>query len=158
AWHERGTAALASQHARARHTAVLMVDVDHFKRYNDTYGHHAGDDVLTSVAHVLQTSTRRGDIVGRFGGDEFTLLLPGITEAEAHQVAERIREQIGALTVITTNLHGRPTTISGVTASIGLATTRHAAPRLDELMVHADRSLYQAKELGRDRVCGPTLA
>jgi diguanylate cyclase (GGDEF)-like protein len=157
AWQARGTAALAGHRARA-HTAVLMVDVDHFKHFNDTYGHHAGDDVLTSVAHVLQTTTRRNDIVARFGGDEFTLLFPGITEDEAYQAAERIREQIGALTVITTNLHGRPTTISGITASIGLATTRHAEPRLDDLMVHADRSLYEAKELGRDRVCGPALS
>ncbi len=154
AWQTLSSAALAGHHARA---AVLMVDLDHFKRLNDTYGHHAGDDVLTSVAHVLQTTTRRNDIVARFGGEEFSILLPGVTEDEACQAAERIRHQIAALTVITTNLHGRPTTISGVTASIGVSTT-HQASSVDDLLVNADRWLYQAKDLGRNRVCGPMLA
>ena len=156
AWQELSTAALASRRTGAD-TAVLMVDVDHFKQFNDTFGHHAGDDVLAGVAHVLRTATRRNDIVARFGGDEFTVLLPGITEDEAWQAAERIRHQIAELTVLTTNLHGRPTTIGGITASIGVATTRQA-DSLDDLMVNADRSLYEAKDLGRDRVCGPALA
>lgn len=157
AWQTLSSAALTSHRTRAR-AAVLMVDLDHFKRLNDTYGHHAGDDVLTSVAHVLQTTTRRNDIVARFGGEEFSILLPGVTEDEACQAAERIRHQIAALTVITTNLHGRPTTISGVTASIGVATTHHTEACVDDLMVNADRWLYQAKDLGRNRVCGPMLA
>jgi diguanylate cyclase (GGDEF)-like protein len=157
AWQTLSTAALASHRARAR-SAVLMVDLDHFKRLNDTYGHQAGDDVLTSVAHVLQTTTRRNDIVARFGGEEFSILLPGVTVHEANEAAERIRHQIEALTVITTNLYGRPTTISGVTASIGIATTHHADAGVDDLLVKADRFLYEAKELGRNRVCGPTLA
>ncbi|WP_165960518.1 GGDEF domain-containing protein [Actinocrispum wychmicini] len=159
AWQQLSTAALASHRTHAR-SAVLMVDLDHFKRLNDTFGHHAGDDVLTSVAHVLQTTTRRHDIVARFGGEEFSILLPGVTEGEANDAAERIRHQIEALAVITTNLHGRPTTISGITASIGVATTHHAEAdaNVDDLLVTADRCLYQAKELGRNRVCGPTLA
>lgn len=157
AWQALSSAALASPRTRAR-SAVLMVDLDHFKRLNDTYGHHAGDDVLASVAHVLQTTTRRNDIVARFGGEEFSILLPGVTEQEACQAAERIRDQIAALTVITTNLHGRPTTITDVTASIGVATTDHAARSVDDLLVNADRWLYQAKERGRNRVCGPVLA
>jgi diguanylate cyclase (GGDEF)-like protein len=157
AWQTLSTAALASHRTRAR-SAVLMVDLDHFKRLNDTYGHQAGDDVLNSVAHVLQTTTRRNDIVARFGGEEFSILLPGVTENEANEAAERIRHQIEALTVITTNLYGRPTTISGVTASIGVATTHHADAGVDDLLVKADRCLYQAKELGRNRVCGPALA
>jgi diguanylate cyclase (GGDEF)-like protein len=155
AWQTLSSAALTGARSSA---AVLMVDLDHFKRLNDTYGHHAGDDVLTSVAHVLQTTTRRNDIVARFGGEEFSILLPGVTEEEACQAAERIRHQIAALTVITTNLHGRPTTISGVTASIGVATTHDPNACVDDLMVHADRWLYQAKDLGRNRVCGPMLA
>jgi diguanylate cyclase (GGDEF)-like protein len=157
AWQTLSSAALASHRTRAR-SAVLMVDLDHFKRLNDTYGHHAGDDVLTSVAHVLQTTTRRNDIVARFGGEEFSILLPGVTEQEACQAAERIRDQIAALTVITTNLHGRPAAISGITASIGVAATHHADTSVDDLLVHADRWLYQAKERGRNRVCGPLLA
>lgn len=157
AWQTLSTAALESHRIRAR-SAVLMVDLDHFKHLNDTYGHHAGDDVLTSVAHVLQATTRRNDIVARFGGEEFSILLPGVTEHEARQAAERIRHQIEALIVITTNLHGRPTTISGITASIGVATTHHADVGVDALLVNADRFLYQAKELGRNRVCGPAFA
>ncbi len=156
AWQTLSSAALTSH--RRSSAAVLMVDLDHFKRLNDTYGHHAGDDVLTSVAHVLQTTTRRNDIVARFGGEEFSILLPGVTEEEACQAAERIRHQIASLTVITTNLHGQPTTISGVTASIGVATTHDADADVDALLVHADRWLYQAKDLGRNRVCGPMLA
>ena len=156
AWQTLSSAALASPRTRAR-SAVLMVDLDHFKRLNDTYGHHAGDDVLTSVARVLQTSTRRTDIVARFGGEEFSILLPGVTEQQACQAAERIRDQIAALTVSTTGLDGRPATIRGVTASIGVATTAHAHPSVDALLVNADRWLYQAKEQGRNRVCGPVL-
>lgn len=157
AWQTLSSAALANHRARTS-SAVLMVDLDHFKRLNDTYGHHAGDDVLTSVAHVLQTTTRRNDIVARFGGEEFSILLPGVTEEEACQAAERIRDQIAALTVITTNLDGHPTAIKGVTASIGVATTHRADTSVDDLLVHADRRLYQAKETGRNRVCGPVLA
>jgi diguanylate cyclase (GGDEF)-like protein len=157
AWQTLSSAALANHRARTS-SAVLMVDLDHFKRLNDTYGHHAGDDVLTSVAHVLQTTTRRNDIVARFGGEEFSILLPGVTEQEACQAAERIRDQIAALTVITTNLDGHPTAIRGVTASIGVATTHRADTSVDDLLVHADRWLYQAKETGRNRVCGPVLA
>jgi diguanylate cyclase (GGDEF)-like protein len=157
AWQALSSAALASPRTRAR-SAVLMVDLDHFKRLNDTYGHHAGDDVLASVAHVLQTTTRRNDIVARFGGEEFSILLLGVTEQEACQAAERIRDQIAALTVITTNLHGRPTTINDVTASIGVATTDRTGASVDDLLVNADRWLYQAKERGRNRVCGPVLA
>lgn len=157
AWQTLSTSALESHSTRAR-SAVLMVDLDHFKRLNDTYGHQAGDDVLTSVAHVLQTTTRRNDIVARFGGEEFSILLPGVTDLEACQVAERIRHQIEALTVITTNLHGRPTTISGITASIGVAMTPDTRVSVDDLLVNADRCLYEAKESGRNRVCGPSLA
>jgi diguanylate cyclase (GGDEF)-like protein len=158
AWQTLSNAALASNRTPTHSAAVLMVDLDHFKRLNDTYGHQAGDDVLNCVAHVLQTTTRRNDIVARFGGEEFSILLPGVTEQEACQAAERIRDQIAALTVITTNLHGRPTTISGITASIGVATTHEADASVEDLLVNADRWLYQAKETGRNRVCGPELA
>lgn len=159
AWQTLSSAALASHRTPTHSAAVLMVDLDHFKRLNDTYGHQAGDDVLTCVAHVLQTSTRRNDIVARFGGEEFSILLPGVTEQEACQAAERIRDQIAALTVITTDLHGHPVTISGITASIGVATTHKADDTsVDDLLVNADRWLYQAKERGRNRVCGPELA
>ncbi|MBB4911698.1 GGDEF domain-containing protein [Actinophytocola algeriensis] len=156
AWQTLSSAALASPRTRAR-SAVLMVDLDHFKRLNDTYGHHAGDDVLVGVARVLRTSTRRTDIVARFGGEEFSILLPGVTEEQARQAAERIRDQIAALTVPTTGLDGSPTTIRGVTASIGVATTGHAHRSVDALLVNADRWLYEAKEQGRNRVCGPAL-
>lgn len=154
AWQTLSSAALASR----RTSAVLMVDLDHFKRLNDTYGHQAGDDVLTCVAHVLQNATRRTDIVARFGGEEFSILLPGVTEQEAWHAAERIRDQIAALTVATADLDGSPVTIAGITASIGVATTHRSAACVDDLLVNADRWLYQAKEGGRNRVCGPTFA
>jgi diguanylate cyclase (GGDEF)-like protein len=157
AWQTLSSAALSSHRTRAR-SAVLMVDLDHFKRFNDTYGHRAGDDVLAAVAHVLRNTTRRNDIVARIGGEEFSVLLPGVTEQEACQAAERIRDQIAALTVITTNLHGHPTAINGITASIGVAATHRPDTSVADLLVNADRWMYQAKESGRNRVCGPLLA
>jgi diguanylate cyclase (GGDEF)-like protein len=157
AWQTLTSEALARPRARAR-SAVLMVDLDHFKRLNDTYGHHAGDDVLTGVADVLTATTRRTDIVARFGGEEFSILLRGVSEQEACQVAERIRNRIAALAVPTTDLDGRPIVIGDVTASIGVAASDHAATSVDTLLVKADRWLYQAKERGRNRVCGPVLA
>lgn len=154
AWQTFSSAALASPRTRAR-SAVLMVDLDHFKRLNDTYGHQAGDDVLVSVANVLRAATRRTDLVARFGGEEFSILLRGVTEQEACQAAERIRNRIAALTVPATDLDGHPVTIRDVTASIGVATS---GTSVDALLVNADRWLYQAKERGRNRVCGPVLA
>jgi diguanylate cyclase (GGDEF)-like protein len=127
--------------------AVLMVDIDHFKRVNDTYGHDAGDTVLREVASVLRQSTRSEDLVARYGGEEFIVALPIAASDQATFRAERIRR----------NLANRRISVSGkplrITASIGLAFSPATRPRsVESLIVAADLCLYQAKNAGRDRV------
>jgi len=129
--------------------AVLMADVDYFKKYNDTYGHDVGDKVLRQVAEALSGGLRPGDFVARYGGEEFVLVLP-LTEAEgALAVAERLRAAVAATEVT----HGDGQTSSRVTICIGVATgiaSRTAAPQ--PLVTLADGALYEAKRAGRNRV------
>jgi two-component system cell cycle response regulator len=142
--------ALGREHSRAaRHglpMALAMVDVDHFKRVNDTHGHDVGDLVLRAVAASLADVARKSDLVARWGGEEFVVFLPQTGAAGARIAAERLRRAIAAL---------RPVTSGGVevpiSASFGLASTSSAAP-VEELLARADRALYLAKERGRNRV------
>ena len=124
--------------------AVVLIDVDRFKQVNDTHGHAGGDVVLRRVADRLRRSTRSSEIVGRWGGEEFLLLLPHTTSAEAATTAERVRLDIAEDLI---DLDGE--TIS-VTISAGCA----AGPRDDvtTLVNRADAALYRAKASGRDRV------
>ncbi len=127
--------------------AVLMLDVDHFKRINDTYGHLTGDEVLREVANRIAQNVRPFDLVGRYGGEEFLIALPGCDETQINSSAERIRRAIESTPVLIEN------TRITITASIG-ATTMAAPliPSQTELLVAADRALYQAKNDGRNRV------
>ncbi|HLU96982.1 MAG TPA: GGDEF domain-containing protein [Thermobifida alba] len=129
--------------------AVLIVDIDHFKKVNDTHGHLIGDQVLLGVATALNHQLRQYDVVGRFGGEEFVVLLPGADMAEACRVAERLRTRVGR-----TALPVNDTTVT-VTVSIGVALLRVHGRDLLELMAAADLALYRAKDSGRDRVCLP---
>lgn len=125
----------------------LMLDVDHFKHFNDTYGHDAGDAVLKSLAELVQTQVRVEDVVCRFGGEEFAIIMAG---ADAHQAAERaemIRESIDAADF---QYLGQPT--AETTISIGVAAFPTHAHARESLVKAADRALYQAKEQGRNRV------
>lgn len=132
--------------------AVLMIDLDHFKEINDTYGHPAGDDVLARVADVLREATRPADIVGRFGGEEFLLLLPDTDADAARHAAERIRATIADLHIDTTDKRGSHVTIAGPTASVGIAVYPDHATTLTGLTQAADAAVYTAKETGRDAV------
>ncbi|WP_245589717.1 GGDEF domain-containing protein [Amycolatopsis balhimycina] len=145
AWHEQAERAL--QRTRGL-VGVLMIDLDWFKRINDTHGHPVGDDVLAAVATVLTRAVRRGDTVGRYGGEEFAVLLPEVDEAEVRAIAERIRLRIRALRVSTPR--GEPVTLS---ATIGAA-LHPAMPEadLDGVIRAADDALYAGKKAGRDRV------
>ncbi len=145
AWHEQAAQALARTRGRI---GVLMIDLDWFKRINDTHGHPVGDDVLAEVAGVLTRTVRRGDAVGRYGGEEFAVLLPEVDEAEIRAIAERIRLRIRALRITTPA--GEPVTLS---ATIGAA-LHPSVPEagLDELIRAADNALYAGKKAGRDRV------
>jgi diguanylate cyclase (GGDEF)-like protein len=128
---------------------VLMVDLDHFKRVNDTYGHLAGDEVLKAVAGAVRRNVRDYDSVGRFGGEEFVVLLPGLRDGEVLAVAERIRRAIAQLRV---PLPDGDTVLSTLSASIGVAVYPDAAHGVDELVHAADTALYRAKRAGRNRV------
>ena len=125
----------------------IMLDLDHFKEINDTWGHHAGDEVLVTVGDILMNCARRYDEVGRFGGEEFVILLPGVTLDMALAIAERIRGKI-ALTDIRANDCPIP-----VTASLGVAVyPASGINNLNDLLKAADKALYRAKEAGRNRV------
>jgi diguanylate cyclase (GGDEF)-like protein len=126
-----------------------MVDLDHFKRVNDTYGHLAGDEVLKAVAGTMRRSVRDYDTVGRFGGEEFVVLLPGLRNRDVLATAERIRRAISQLRV---PLPDSDIVLSTLSASIGVAVYPDAASGVDELVHAADAALYRAKRAGRNRV------
>jgi two-component system cell cycle response regulator len=132
--------------------AVLMVDLDHFKRVNDTHGHLVGDDVLRDLAALLRTLARTTDVVARYGGEEFVLLLPETDEEGALGFAERIRKAVAATPFAAGDIPDRPDGLT-LTASLGLATFPAARiGTVDELLARADSALYRAKAAGRDRV------
>ncbi|GKX33070.1 MAG: GGDEF domain-containing protein [Rhizobiaceae bacterium MnEN-MB40S] len=124
--------------------AVLVVDLDRFKTINDTYGHDTGDSVLVSVATQLKSCVRKSDVVARFGGEEFVILLPETSEEEARQIAERLRETVCAIRV-TLDSDALP-----VTTSIGGHWNGNGINLLTALRL-ADRALYRAKQEGRNR-------
>lgn len=128
--------------------SLIMMDIDYFKKYNDTYGHAVGDEVLRLLAQAIQMHVKKNDIVGRWGGEEFAITLPGATTDQAIQVAQRIRATLAELALDDRN--GNP--ISGPTISQGIATYPTHASDAAELVDVADRALYLAKELGRDQV------
>jgi diguanylate cyclase (GGDEF)-like protein len=127
--------------------AVLMVDIDHFKRINDEHGHLVGDRALAASAAVLRDCLRQGDMIGRYGGEEFLIVLPGTRIAHALDIAERCRQAIGAL-VIDANGTSLP-----LTASVGLACRNRGDIQNSDHVIHiADEAMYEAKKTGRNRV------
>lgn len=129
-----------------RPLSVAMLDIDRFKGINDRHGHAAGDAVLRDTAAAISSQLREYDFVGRYGGEEFILLLPGCELAEGEMIAERVRARIAAEPVRYGELR------IPVTASLGVANTRTAMIIGTDLIAAADEALYQAKENGRDRV------
>lgn len=137
------------------HVSVLMIDVDHFKKFNDRYGHIAGDLCLQKVAHVVQDSLRRaGEVVARYGGEEFMVVLPHTDAAFAAGVAERIRQAVEGLQV----RHESSTTALHLTVSIGVVSSQ-ARPELsvDQMVSASELALQQAKQEGRNRACSLTI-
>jgi len=129
-----------------RNVAVVMIDVDHFKQINDTYGHPAGDTVLKSVASQVRSDCRDVDIPVRYGGEEFLLILPEINQEGAVVVAERIRKNLARLPIRHEDIE------INVTASLGVAAYPEDAGSQQQLLELADRALYMSKRLGRDQV------
>jgi diguanylate cyclase (GGDEF)-like protein len=134
-----------------RPLSLLMCDIDHFKRINDTYGHPAGDVVLRSIARRLSVATREGiDIIGRYGGEEFAVMLPETDEETAWVIAERVRKAVGSEPISLDRIEGAGENRLTVTISVGITTAR-GETSLDRLIAAADRALYLAKENGRNR-------
>jgi diguanylate cyclase (GGDEF)-like protein len=131
--------------------AILMVDVDHFKKYNDRYGHLAGDECLIEISQVLKRHLRRPeDLVARYGGEEFIALLPGSDVAHAMAVAERIRSAVEALHI----RHESSSASHHVTVSVGVCVSKADFMQSTHgVIAGADQALYQAKHEGRNRVC-----
>jgi diguanylate cyclase (GGDEF)-like protein len=161
AWQTEAARALRrAQRARGA-AAVLILDLDHFKLVNDAHGHLAGDDVLAAVAAQLRAGVREGDLVGRFGGEEFVVLLADLPagasgRAEVRSVAERLRRLVAELDVKVCTPDGN-LTINGLSVSVGGAAVPADGTTLDQVLKVADASLYAAKRGGRNlvRIAGP---
>jgi len=157
AWHDSAQREYSRSIRENRTFGVLMADLDYFKRVNDTYGHVAGDVVLRAVADTLRGQVRDYDVVGRFGGEEFAILLPGATEPGALTVGERIRLAIAAMAV-NVPLDGTTADVDGLSVSIGIAVHPAAGDTLEKLLLAADTALYRAKSAGRNCVISSTQA
>ncbi len=134
--------------AARQNVALIMLDIDRFKQYNDTYGHLVGDDVLRSIVVAIQNHLKSTDVVGRWGGEEFGIVLADVNRAQARLVAERIRQT--AMTATLRDLHNR--SIPAPTVSQGIALYPDDATDVEELIDKADSALYRAKDLGRNQI------
>ena len=134
---------------QARPLSILILDIDHFKRFNDDFGHLAGDEVLRQVGKILQKFARRSDLVARIGGEEFGIILPDTDKPGARVLGERFRKGIE-----TAEWPTRPVTASlgAMTLNFEEAVPRPDLPDLSSILEEADRALYRSKELGRNRV------
>jgi diguanylate cyclase (GGDEF)-like protein len=122
--------------------SLILLDIDHFKEYNDTYGHPAGDTVMEQVARILQEQARPGDFIARYGGEEFAVILTNTSSLGAYVVAERLRHAI----------HEAPWPQRLVTGSLGVSTLSAVISESAQLVLAADQALYEAKRQGRNRV------
>ncbi len=152
AWDREATEEVARADRTGEPLAVLLLDIDHFKRVNDSFGHLAGDRVLVALADTLRAYLRPYDVAGRFGGEEFSVLLPHTSQAEAERVAERLRRRVASLVVAIDDIPGAIAEVVQVTVSIGVATFGGSRVGLTELLAAADLALYRAKADGRNQV------
>lgn len=129
---------------------VILVDIDHFKQINDTYGHLVGDKALVHVAHILQRATRPYDSIGRWGGEEFVIIVPQCSLEHATLVAERLRQQVAASPLTLEDGTTIPIRLSGGVTVV--EATEEGAPNLDRIFQAVDEALYAAKRNGRNRI------
>ena len=127
--------------------SLIIIDIDYFKKFNDTYGHQAGDAVLKQVAQTLKKNSRTTDFVCRYGGEEMSIILPNTTSEEALFNANRINKAIAEK-----EFYLNPSTTASVTISVGVATFPENAETAQDLIEFADKGLYYAKEHGRNQV------
>jgi diguanylate cyclase (GGDEF)-like protein len=137
---------LASRRRHSDKVSILAVDVDHFKRLNDLYGHQVGDQVLRAIGNAIQLSVREDDLPARYGGEEFMVLLRNPAPGQALEIGERIRNTVRELDLIDFGVTDR------ITVSLGVATGHASGEPISEIVERADRALYAAKRTGRDRV------
>lgn len=131
------------------HLSVIMIDIDYFKRFNDTYGHDAGDYVLMHFADTLKFNVREDDVVSRYGGEEFVVVLPRTDLRGAYRVAEKLRKKVEEMSLTAINNDNPPQ----ITCSLGISAYPIHGNNIDKLIGSADKALYKAKNLGRNRTC-----
>ena len=144
---ERFQEELNRSQARGMKLSFLMIDVDHFNTFNDQHGHLLGDQILREVGKLIRESTREIDITGRFGGEEFCVILPDTDRAGARFAAERIRQAVEASVIKAYDAEVK------ITISLGVATYPEDGTQMEELTDKADWALYRAKREGRNRIC-----
>ncbi len=129
--------------------SVMMIDVDHFKELNDQFGHLCGDRILTALGHLFSDHVRPNELIARYGGDEFILILPGVTAEKARELGRRLQKEIARAP----HIEMGPIAVPLPTISIGVA---EAGPEeaMESIISRADKALYQAKEKGRNRIAG----
>lgn len=151
-WHDQASAELERARRLGGPVGVLMLDLDHFKRINDRFGHPAGDDVLRAVAEAIRRAVRGTDLVGRWGGEEFAVLLPGVDTAGAAAAGERIRAMVSVLRVPTRDHTGQQVVVTDLTLSVGAGAFPTTAATVADVLLAVDAALYEAKNSGRDQV------
>jgi diguanylate cyclase (GGDEF)-like protein len=156
AWHALTDKEFDRVRREGGNLAVLMIDLDHFKRINDHHGHLTGDRVLQAVATELRAAVRRYDILGRFGGEEFVVALPDADQPEAVIIGERICDRIRKTRVPTD--HHEQEFVANVSVSIGVATYPAAGTELDQVLLAADNAMFSAKNGGRNQVRATTFS
>jgi diguanylate cyclase (GGDEF)-like protein len=151
AWHERARRELVRAERDRSSFGILMVDLDYFKRVNDAYGHLAGDEVLKAIARLLESEIREYDSAGRFGGEEFAVLVSDLSTPDVVAIAERLRHRVTELEIIAPTDAGQRK-ITGFSASIGVAVYPSSGTTLEQLLLTADSAVYTAKSNGRNQV------
>jgi diguanylate cyclase (GGDEF)-like protein len=146
AWLEHCQRLVALAQRSQRPISVIMLDADHFKRINDTYGHDAGDQVLRTISACCQRNVRAGDLVGRYGGEEFVIFLPDTDRSAALHVAERLRSMLASTAISLSEQ------TLAITVSQGVVTMQGTSCDLTSMLIHADQALYAAKHAGRNTV------
>jgi diguanylate cyclase (GGDEF)-like protein len=150
-WHQFAGRELARAQATHATLGILIIDLDHFKQINDRHGHLSGDHVLRAVAKAMRSEVRSFDLIARFGGEEFAILMPGITADGIVPAAERVSLAINQVTVTVESIGGGTVTIDKLTASVGAALYPATATDLTALVMSADTALYAAKDNGRNQ-------
>jgi diguanylate cyclase (GGDEF)-like protein len=148
-WRRESSGELARAHRTGMDLAVALIDIDHFKAVNDKHGHLIGDEALRAVSRAIQRSVRDYDLVGRFGGEEFSLLMPHADAVTALRIAERIRAEVGDLRIETPAGPQEPVQM---TVSVGVAALSGPGTTITDLLAAADAALYRAKDAGRNQV------